>query len=234
MDTDALRAWLGKSKTAARRVVAAYLKTLPVDVRLSGDVRLQALGAQHPTRKIPTEAVFVVGRKAPFHTLALHVESRTGGYVDFSWVKCVENFYGQHSRQKDVRGYTLSALRSEAARSKASQEARNALGDVCSRCHARCHRLVLDHAGMPFAQIVDEFLKLKGLNLEQLRIKGTRRGGFRLAKFGRAWRKFHDEHAQLEGLCAHCNGSLGSRGYRHVKSDAIKAATPAGEHVVPG
>jgi hypothetical protein len=41
-----------------------------------------------------------------------------------------------------------------------------------------------------------------------------------MTKLGKAWRQFHDENAVLEGLCAKCNGSLGSRGYRRTKAKA--------------
>jgi hypothetical protein len=55
---DDLLSWLGKTKTAARRVVSAYLKTMPLDVRLQ-DPKLQALCEFHPNRRFPPEVVFV-------------------------------------------------------------------------------------------------------------------------------------------------------------------------------
>ncbi len=68
----------------------------------------------------------------------------------------------------------------------------------------------------PFVQILDEFLQEMGLTLEELKIRGSR-SGFKLRKLGRKWRKFHDKHATLVGICAKCNGSLNSRGYRLKK-----------------
>ena len=97
------------------------------------------------------------------------------------------------------------------------QEARAKLGSECARCGEPCPKLVVDHAEKPFARIVDEFLVERGLTLTELRVRGSK-AGFRLRKHGRDWRKFHDANAVLVGLCAKCNGSLGSRGYRHTKA----------------
>jgi hypothetical protein len=231
MNADELKAWLGKSRTAARRVMAEYVRKLPVDVRLTGDPKLQALARHHPTRKFPAEPVFVLRRRPPYFTLALCAEARTGGYVDFSWVRCVENLYGAFSRDKVDRANILSALRNEAHASGAMRKARAGLGDTCDRCKAKCAKLVVDHADMPFAQIVDEFLAKKHLDLMQLKVRGSRGHGFRLRKLGRDWRRFHDSKATLVGLCARCNGSLGSRGYRHATT---KAPAVDADGAVPG
>jgi hypothetical protein len=213
-----LLAWLGKTKTAARRVMSEYLKSIPEGSRLPDDTRLQALSQFHPNKRFPQNVVFVLRRCEPYFTLALHVEAKTGGLVDFSWIKCVDNLYGGYDRDRMRRSNTLNALRNEAFKSTAMQEARARLGNVCGRCEARCPKLVVDHAGMPFAQIVDEFLKQQGVTFADLKIRGGKPGSFRLLRLGKAWRKFHDEHATLEGLCATCNCSLGSRGYRHTKA----------------
>jgi hypothetical protein len=44
------------------------------------------------------------------------------------------------------------------------------------------------------------------------------KGTFKLSTraMSKAWRAFHDNEATLKGLCAKCNCSLGSGGYRHV------------------
>ena len=158
MNKDTLIAWLGKTKTAARRVMTAHLKTMPIDVGMD-DPKLLALSQFHPTRRFPLSGtVFVLRVRPPFYTKALGVIARSGGIVDFSWVKCIENLYGAYTREKNARANVLSALRNEAFHSKAIQEARAQLGRECTRCRKTCHRLVLDHDGKPFAQIVDEFL----------------------------------------------------------------------------
>ena len=210
--------WLGKTKTSARRVMSEYLKTVSEGVRIVNDTKLQALCQFHPIRHFPSSVVFSLRRCAPYYSLALYVEAKSGGYVDFSWIKCVDNLYGGYNKDKVKRSNTLAALRNEAFRSTAMQEVRSGLGDVCTRCEIKCKKLVVDHAEKPFAQIVDEFLESQGAVLNDLKVRGSRSDGFRLRGLGRAWRKFHDEHATLVGLCAKCNCSLGSRGYRHTKA----------------
>ena len=210
--------WLGKSRASARRVVAGYLKTVAEETRITDNEHLQTLAQHHPHRRFPSSAVFVLRRCPPFYKPALYVEAKTGGYIDFSWIRCIDNLYGAYSRVKVVRANTLSALRNEAFQSDSMQNTRADLGNTCEHCHKRCKKLVVDHAEKPFAQIVDEFLAQQGMEMEELKIRGSRNEGFRLRELGRAWRDFHDEHATLVGLCAKCNCSLGSRGYRHTKA----------------
>ena len=209
---------LGKSKTAARRYISEYLKQIREEERLVDNEILKHLAQFHPSRSFPLSAIFVLRRCPPFYTPALYVEAKCGGYVDFSWIKCVENLYGSYDKDRTKRSNTLSALRNEAFRSDMMQDARAKLGNECDRCKTRCQKLVLDHADKPFARIVDEFLEQSEMSLGQLKIKGSRHNGFRLARLGRAWRKFHDQNAVLVGLCAKCNCSLGSRGYKHTKA----------------
>jgi hypothetical protein len=218
-DHAALLAFLGKSKTAARRTVSAHLKKLPVDTRFS-DEWLQALVQHHPSRSFPAErVVFALCARAPFFTLSLFVEARTGGLVDCSWVKCVANLYGKYDKGKETKQKALAALRNEAFLSDAMQEARRQLGNRCSRCGQKCRQMVVDHSGKPFAEIVDEFLAAEGETMGSLKVRYSK-GTFRLRTraMSKAWRAFHDGEATLEGLCNACNCSLGSRGYRHAQN----------------
>ena len=215
MERAELIGWLGKTKTAARRTVSAHLKTLPVDTRFS-DRWMQALVQHHPSKSYPaSRVVFAICARPPYFTRSLFVEARTGGLVDCSWVKCVANVYGRYDRQKQGKQKALSALRNEAFMSDAMQEAREKLGSVCCKCKKKCKRLVVDHSGKSFAQIVDEFLN--GDALCSLKVRFSK-GSYRLSTraMSKKWRAFHDSEAALEGLCAKCNCSLGSRGYRHA------------------
>jgi hypothetical protein len=56
-------------------------------------------------------------------------------------------------------------------------------------------------------------MSFSGVSIEELKISWSKKG-FRLKKLGRKWRKFHDHNATLAGICAKCNGSLDSRGFR--------------------
>ena len=114
LDKESLLSWLGKTKTAARRVMSAYLKTMPMDVYMQ-DPKLQALCQFHPTRKFPVsvEMRFVLSARPPYNTKSLFFEARTGGLMDLSWVRCIENLYGSYTKEKNQRANTLAALRNE-------------------------------------------------------------------------------------------------------------------------
>jgi hypothetical protein len=209
-----LSAWLGKSKTAGNRVVSAHIGSLPFGERFH-DEKLSALAKHHPCRSFRAEIItFALRARPPYFTRALFVESRSGGFIDCSWKKCVANFFGKYSKERNARGRALNALRNEAFRSKKMKAAREGLGNRCARCEKVCRKLVIDHAGKPFAQIVDEYVAEAGIAAVSALGVSYAKGAYRLRSGGRAWRDFHDARAELVGLCAACNMSLGSRGYR--------------------
>ena len=209
--------WLGKSKTAARRTMQAHLQTLAINTHFS-DARLEALVQFHPSRSFPrSNVVFVFCARPPYFTKSLFVESRAGGgLVDCSWVKCIENLYGKYSAEKQKKTRVMNAFRNEAFLSAKMQAVREKLGNRCARCEQECRKLVVDHAGKPFVQILDEFIAAQGVSdIESVRVRYTK-GSFRLRAraVSKAWRAFHDAEADLTGLCAKCNCSLGARGYK--------------------
>jgi hypothetical protein len=208
--------WLGKTKTSARRVMSDYIKKSPLDVRFTDD-KLRTLLQHHPTKRFHSASVFAVMERPPYHTRALYVESRTGSWIECSYIKCIDMFYGGYDKEKNHRSKVLSALRNEAFHSAKMQEARAALGNVCAKCGKTCRKLVIDHDGKPFAQIVDEFAAEMQIELADIKPVYRNRAYTLRRTLGRGWREFHDRHATLVGLCAKCNGSLGARGYRHKK-----------------
>ena len=219
MTHEQLLAWLGATKTAAHRVVAAHLKTFPVDMRFT-DNGLNSLAQHHPNRKFPDGVTFVLSARPPYHTKSLFVEARTGGLLECSWVKCIENLYGGFNRDRDRRTKSTHALRNDAFGSKAMKAAHEqyAGGGVCAVCEKEHKHLDVDHEGKPFAQIADEFLAAQGLTLDALKVKYSDRA-FHLQgrKLRKDWQAFHDEQAVLTGVCHSCNCSKGSGGYRHAR-----------------
>lgn len=210
-----LSSWLGKSKTAGLRVVSAYISTFPIDQRFT-DNKLEALIRHHPGKSFssPDQPItFALCARPPYYTKSLFIESRSGGMIDCSWRKCVANFFGKYNKTRENRTRVLNALRNEAFRSAKMKAAREALGQNCAECGKDCAKLVIDHTGMSFAQIVDEFVAEKGGVLEALSIRYAK-GAYRLRSGGKVWRQFHDGKAELVGMCAKCNMHLGSRGYR--------------------
>lgn len=225
-----LSAWLGKTKTAGFRSVSAHIRTLPFGERFS-DSKLAALIHHHPSKTFPSSShgspvTFALRARPPYHTKALFVESRAGGFIDCSWKKCVANFFGKYSKEQAALSCVLNALRNEAFMSVKMRAAREALGTRCAECGKVCRKLVVDHAGMPFAQIVDQYVAAGGTTLQSLAVRFTH-GAYRLRSGGKAWQAFHDERAELVGLCAKCNMSLGSRGYRRRARAETEAAAGA-------
>ena len=213
-----LSAWLGKSKTNGNRVVSAHISSLPIDERF-WDEKLKELVQHHPGRTFRPDNTFTFALRLrpPYYTKSLFIEARSGGFIDCSWKKCVANFFGKYSKDQAKRSNVLNALRNEAFESDKMQKARDSLGNRCADCGKVCNKLVIDHAGMPFAQIVDEYVaKLKN-TIPQVKVRYFK-GVYYLRSGSKAWKQFHDERAELVGLCAGCNLRLGSRGYRSKPS----------------
>lgn len=85
----------------------------------------------------------------------------------------------------------------------------------CPGCNKKV-KLHIDHDETPFAQILDEFLKSKKLNLLRVSINYTAKPFTLLSRtLAAEWQAWHDEEATLTGLCKSCNSAKGSGGYRH-------------------
>ena len=220
MNKDELVEWLGKTKTAAHRTVSAHLKLFPVDARFT-DKGLNSLVQFHPNKKFPESITFIMCARPPYHTKALFVEARTGGLIECSWVKCIANLYGKFDGEKAKRTKGVNALRNDAFKSPAMQQAHEAYanGGKCAVCEQDHKRLDVDHDGKPFAMIADEFMAQNGLALGTLKVKYTK-NAFQLQNraLRKAWQAYHDREAVLKGVCHTCNCSKGSGGYRHAKA----------------
>ena len=211
----ALKEALGCNLTQAHRHLSKLLKTHRLGVPFK-DPTLKTLLSHHPSKKFGTHDSFVMAKRPPYNRPCLFSLSREQRMVDVSWVKCLKKLYG-HSTD-DTKSKVLMAFRNEAFRSEGMQRARQQIGvGRCGGCDKVC-KLVIDHSGKPFAQIVDEFLEARGLKLSVISLKYCRSLNlFKDQKLAAAWHAWHDEHAKLEGLCRRCNCSKGSSGYRHVQ-----------------
>jgi hypothetical protein len=213
---DELRAALGANLTRARKKVGGWAKAARLHETFQNKW-LAALVGRHPTRKVDAGRVggFVKAKRAPYNRACLFaiVDGETR---DFGWVLCLRNLYGKHDRAKLLVQKAKAAFRAEAFGSALMQAARSKIKvGPCSACERRC-KLVIDHDGAPFAQIVDEFLEAEGLGLRDVALEWSRgQQGFRCRRLAERWRAFHDTRAELVGLCQSCNCAKGSGGYRH-------------------
>jgi hypothetical protein len=214
---DALRALLGPNLTRATKHVAALIKKRPLNATFV-DPMLASLMAHHPTRRAGAVAGFAKARRPPFHHPCLCLVDGDGDLRDAGWRLCLRNLYGRHSKEAENRKRVIGAFRAEAFKTPAMQAAKNRITvGKCAGCDKRC-KLAVDHDGMPFAQIMDEFLEAERLEIKDVRLewRGDDRG-FRCRALAARWHGFHDERARLVGLCRSCNSAKGSGGYRRRK-----------------
>ena len=143
---------------------------------------------------------------------------RESEVVTVSWVQCLRNLYDLHDPGKCRRQRVIQAFRLEAFDTPSMTEARAKYQTgKCAGCDKRC-KLHIDHDGKPFAQILDEFVEHKKLKLDKISVNYTAKPYMLLSRtLAAQWRVWHDEHAELLGLCRKCNSAKGSGGYRHKK-----------------
>lgn len=216
MTDDQLRAALGANLTRARARVGGWVKAARLHDVFENEW-LAALAGRHPTRRVDAARIegFVKAKRAPYNRACLFVMVN-GDVRDFGWVLCLRNLYGKHDKARLAADKAKAAFRAEAFRSPKMQaaHARMKVGP-CAQCERRC-KLVIDHDGAPFAQIVDEFLEAENLELRDVALEWARgQQGFRCRELAERWRAFHDGRAELVGLCRGCNCAKGSGGYRH-------------------
>ena len=208
---------LGPNMTQARKAVAAALAKRPEEKPFQCPM-LRGLLAFHQGRRFKTDLVrsFIKSKRPPYYRPCLYVLLDRDASIQMSWLKCVRGLYGKYDKAAERRKRVLGVFRHEAAEGPMMSKARDKYRvGACAQCEKMC-KLAIDHAGKPFAMIVDEFLAARGLALDTIPVTfGKQTGQFRSRLTAREWVEYHDANADLVGLCRSCNSAKGSGGYRH-------------------
>jgi len=215
MNRDELRAALGATFTKASQHISAFLKTKAMDTAFQHD-ELRSLMAFHPGRKVQNFLHFCKRSVPPYYRPCLTVSMADRSSQVVSWTKCLQRLYEIENPERAKKLRVVQAFRDAICDSPAMLEAREKY-DVgrCEGCEKRV-KLHIDHDEKPFAQLLDEFLALKDLQMLKVTINfQTRPYSLLSRRLASEWVKYHDENATLVGLCKSCNSSKGSSGYRY-------------------
>jgi 5-methylcytosine-specific restriction endonuclease McrA len=208
---------LGPTMAQARRTLAAITKPHRIGQKFASDVLVRLLRFQTTKRVDPGRVThFMRARRAPHNHVCLFAVTEDGQTADMSLTKTVRNLYGKHDKAAEKRRNGIAAFRNEAFFTAKMQAARAEFTTgKCADCGRR-RKLAVDHCGKPFAQILDEFIAHRGAVFARIGLAWSN-GGHALRHRGlaNAWRAWHDEHAELTGLCRACNSAKGSGGYKH-------------------
>lgn len=174
----------------------------------------------HPTKNFSSgRLIFRKCIAKPFNKIRLFVEARDGTLLESSWKKCIDNYFGKYTPGTKKKTNALAALRHAVFDSSSKfhtlHKQLSKTNPPCAGCGKTC-KLTIDHHNKPFSEIVDEFMAANQLTLSTLHIHHID-GIFVIAdnSLRTKWIEYHDTVADLAGLCASCNSSKGSCGYRH-------------------
>jgi hypothetical protein len=213
MSKDFLAQHYGDCFTHARKTLSVFIKTKKLDIPFE-DETLRKLMHFHPGKKYKNFLYFSIKKVSPYFRPCLTLTLPCKTVVVVSWIKCLRKIYDLNDPVKNRRLRVLSAFRSAILTSPKMLIARECL-NKCEECKCKSN-LHVDHDVKPFAQILDEFLDLKKLKLNKINLNyQSRPYTLMSAKLTKEWIEYHDENATLIGLCATCNSSKGSGGYRY-------------------
>ena len=243
----------------ARRKVLALLKPHRLNERFQSELLVQLMHHQPSTRRVPVADIdaFVRMKRPPHNNVCLFAILRSSGRTsDVSWLRSVRNLYGRHDEEAEATRRVIAAFRNEIHTSSPKMREARAAFTVgpCADCGKR-RKLAIDHAGVPFAQILDGFLISSRAEWNAF-IDATRgaadtdrapppfvpsacigsialrwyNGAHILADrtLARLWCDWHEARAELVGLCKPCNSSKGSGGYRYSFSQGGGGAAEDG------
>ncbi len=245
LSIEALRARLGATMASARRRVLDLLKPHRLNQRFQSDLLVQLMHHQPSTRRVPVAQIdaFVRMKRPPHNNVCLFAVLSTGRTADVSWLRSVRNLYGRHDEEAEATRRVIAAFRNEIHTSSPKMRDARAAFSVgpCADCGKR-RKLAIDHAGTPFAQILDGFLISSRADWAAFVDAGSGgaadavppppfvpsscmgsialrwyNGAHILADriLARLWCDWHEARAELVGLCKPCNSSKGSGGYRY-------------------
>lgn len=217
MEPEKLRETLGACLTHARKYMATFLKKKAVGVPFQ-DTTLAQLLLQNPGRKFKGFLYFARKTMPPYFRPCLTVTMPDLTVHIVPWATCLQHLYGHHKPEQVKKLRAIRAFREEISTSPKMQEARRKFNvGKCEGCFKKT-KLHIDHDVVPFAQLLDEFLESKKLELCKVSIDFRARPYKLMSrKLAADWVRYHDDNATLQGLCKSCNCVKGSGGYRHKK-----------------
>lgn len=203
----------GPCFTHARKKMSLFIKSKKIDIPFQDEI-LKKLMNFHPGKKYKTFLYFSVKKVSPYFKPCLTLTLPCKTVVVVSWIKCLRKIYDLNDPVQNKRLRILSAFRSAILFTPKMVEARDNLS-TCAECKRKSN-LHVDHDVKPFAQILDEFLEYKKMKLNKITLNfQTRPYTLLSSRLSQEWMSYHDENACLIGLCASCNSSKGSGGYRY-------------------
>lgn len=215
-----LRRQLGNSIAAAKAKVGAVLKTQARRGLFENDL-LRALVMHHPDagqRGLGALAGFEVRLPPPYRTPTLYPIIPGREPIDISCNKCIEAVFGRYKPEKWAEQGQHKAFRNSIHAGKRAEFVALISGVStagCSVCGATGVEMVADHYPVPFAKILDEFLKSEGTPLTAVEVTRDVNDVEKVAdaQLRARWVKYHDSHATFRASCALCNSKGGAHGY---------------------
>lgn len=213
-----------RNMTNGGKYISNKLKTKYVEnEKIFNDKELFLLLSLHPNQNFENNTsniqYLILRKRQPFNTVSLYCKCiNYDNEYCISYKICLRVLFKKFDIHKNNLKFVSVGMRAAIFSSDKRKDFLKSRSDICFHCKAKvsssnCH---IDHYQIPFVEIMNDFMSMKNMNLEDILVEEISDGDIRMSdsKLEDEWVQYHDSKVIYKISCALCNMKNGSYGYR--------------------
>lgn len=209
-----------KNYTTGTKMITEYLKTVEINSQFQNEDLKRILSLHHNNDKNGINMEFFVVKHNIYNNRELNIKMKDKLIQSVSYKLCLRYLYDKPkiSNDKLHRNNVLMSLRNAVGNGKRAEFVEGIVNGICCICNIEGN-MDVDHYGVSFQEIVDNFFIINNLKYEDIRVFSNKKINNWYMELedhliSDKWVKYHDDIAVYRLLCKKCNCSLGSSGYK--------------------
>lgn len=201
-----------KNFTNGRKQLTNIINTTQINKQFRNQL-LENLLTYHPNRTIKEIEYLIVKIRMPYKTRSLYIKEKNKDVDDISYVLSIKNLFNKYDRNKERKDNIIKAFRNAINDGK-RKDFIIQNGIYCCELCKNTNNLHIDHYEIPFKKIFNDYVNIKKLKLENLKLDYENNDYvLRNKKIKNDFVIYHDNIVKYRVLCRKCNCGFGSYGF---------------------
>ena len=206
--------------TKTNNYVSNYFKKYNIGDNISLNDDIINIFKYHPNKNIIIENLdeLVFFARPPYYTKALYYRYKNSNtYEDISWKNCIRNIFGKFKYDKCF--FITQAFRHAIHYTKRLEfKTNNTIKNIgiCDNCNIETNNIDIDHYGMPFIKILNDFASLNNIVISNIEYYKNKNNEYIITdnNIKNNWIEYHDNLASFRLLCKSCNSKFSCYNYK--------------------
>lgn len=201
-----------KNQTNCKKIIDKIKEKYMIENKHFFDEEIIKILYHHPLEKCKNRIISLVYKKDRYGGLTLHYKDIANDeYTSVSLNQCIKSLFGKSINHiEDVKSAMRIAIWGEGLKLTTYRIENKNKPNECGHFDDS-H---IDHYPVSFQKILDDFVRINNLKLEEVKIyKEGIQYYLKDKKLKDKWVEYHESKANFRKICKKCNISLGTHGY---------------------